>query len=291
MKNQCVAVLALSLVLFSQTSLFASEIKVQKTTHDLSKKAFDESLWKNVKSENVSLVAQPMAIPQPKTTNTSTLQVQSLQDGKWIAFRLRWHADQKAEAGKLGEFSDAVAIQFPVKEGPPPPFFMGAKDNPVHIFHWRAQYQRDLEKAKPEMKDLYPNMNPDMYPMEFKDPGHIKGLTEEKREIYSPGKAEGNPQSYAKASAVDEIFAEGFGTSSVIENRGAIGKGTWNKGQWSVVIARPLKRENGSMLDPSKDSFVAFAVWQGAKQEVGARKCVTMAWVPLQMNSSGGNQK
>jgi hypothetical protein len=291
MKKQCVAVLALSLAILSQPSLFAAEIKVQKTTHDLSKEAFDEVLWKDVKSENVSLMAQPMAIPRPKTTNTSALQVQSLQDGKWIAFRLKWHADQKAEAGKLGEFSDAIAIQFPVKEGSPPPIFMGAKDNPVHIFHWRAQYQRDLEKGKPEMKDLYPNMNPDMYPMEFKDPGHVKGLTEEKREVYSPGKAEGNPQSYTKASAVDEIFAEGFGSSSVIENRAAIGKGTWNKGEWSVVIARPLKRENGSVLDPTKDSFVAFAVWQGAKQEVGARKCVTMAWVPLQMNSSGGNQK
>jgi hypothetical protein len=282
------ASLAPLLLALTAISALASEIKVGKTTSDLSKQAFDEAIWKDVKSESVSLMAQPMAIPRPKTTTTAALQVQALQDGQWIAFRLRWRADQKSEAGRLGEFSDAVAMQFPVKEGSPPPIFMGAKDNPVHIFHWRAQYQRDLEKGKPEMKDLYPNMNPDMYPMEFKDPGHVKDLTEEKREVYSPGKAAGNPQSYQKASAVDEIFAEGFGSSSVIENRMAIGKGVYNKGEWSVVIARPLKRENGSVLDPTKNSFVAFAVWQGAKQEVGARKCVTMAWVPLQMS---GEQK
>ncbi len=280
--------LVATLIFFSAVSGFSSEIRVSKTISDLSKQAFDEAIWKDVKAEPISMMAQPMIAPRPKTTTTAALQVQALQDGHWIAFRLRWHTDQKSEAGRLGEFSDAVAMQFPVKEGAPPPIFMGAKDNPVHIFHWRAQYQRDLEKGKPEMKDLYPNMNPDMYPMEFSDSGRVKGLTEEKREVYSPGKAAGNPQSYQKASAVDEIFAEGFGSSAVIENRMSIGKGVYKKGEWSVVIARPLKRENGSVLDPAKNSFVAFAVWQGAKQEVGARKCVTITWVPLQMN---GEQK
>ncbi len=266
----------------------ASEVKVGKTDRDLSKQAFDAGIWKDAKSESVSLLAQPMALPRPKTTTTASLQVQALQDGQWIAFRLRWKADKKSEAGRLGEFSDAVAIQFPVKEGPPPPIFMGVRDNPVHIFHWRAQYQRDVEKGKPEMKDLYPNMNPDMYPMEFKDPGHVQGLTEEKREVYSPGKAAGNPQSYQKPSAVDEIIAEGFGSSSVIENKISVGQGVFNNGEWSVVIARPLSRENGSMLAPTKNSYVAFAVWQGSKQEVGARKSVTLSWVPLILD---GGQK
>lgn len=262
----------------------ADEIFVETTTHNLSADAFKDSVWKNIKGNTITLMAQPMVPPRPKTTTTHSLQVQSVQDGKWIAFRLRWNAKQKAEAGKLGEFSDAVAIQFPVKEEPLPPIFMGAQGMPVHIFHWRAQYQKDVEKGKPEMKDLYPNMNTDMYPMEFKDSGEIKGLSNEKREIYSPGKAEGNPQSYTKVSAVDEIFAEGFGSSSVIENRESIGKGHWDHGAWTVVIARPLKREKGSILDIAKDHHVAFAVWQGAQQEVGSRKCVTMNWIPLHMN-------
>lgn len=263
----------------------AAEIKAIKVSKDLSKlTTFDDPIWDGAREESISLMAQPMAIPRPKATTTQLVKVQAVHDGQWIAFKLRWNAESKNEAGRLGQFSDAVALQFPVKEGPPPPVFMGAKDNPVHIFHWRAQYQKDHEQGKSEMKDLYPNMNPDMYPMEFKDAGHVEGLTEEKREVYSPGKAAGNPQSYQKAGAVDEILAEGFGSSSVIQNRMSMGQGTFKKSEWTVVIARPLKRENGSVLEPGKGSHVAFAVWQGSKQEVGSRKSVTMTWIPLRVN-------
>lgn len=265
----------------------AAEVKSEKVTIDLSKDAFNNSLWTSSHEETISLMAQPMAIPRPKTTLTSLVKVQSVHDGNWIAFRLRWADPEKSEAGIIGKFSDAVAIQFPVKEGPPPPVFMGAKDNPVHIFHWRAQYQKDHEQGKPEMTDLYPNMNPDMYPMEFKDAGSVKGLTDEKREVYAHGKAAGNPQSYRKASSVDEIYAEGFGSSSVIENNMTIGHAVWSKGEWSVVIVRPLKRENGSILTPGKNAYLAFAVWQGGKGEVGSLKSVTMSWVPLKIAPQG----
>jgi DMSO reductase family type II enzyme heme b subunit len=99
--------------------------------------------------------------------------------------------------------------------------------------------------------------------------------------VYAQGKAAGNPQSYQKTSAVDEIIAEGFGSSSVIQNKNSIGHGDWQKGEWSVVIARPLKLEDGSILEEGKENSMAFAVWQGGKDEVGSRKSLTMSWVPL----------
>ncbi len=275
------------LLTFSLLICFATHanIKAVKTKVDLSTALPNESVWKDVPKETINLMGQPLVSPKPKKTETSAVNVQAIHDGQWIAFRLNWKADKKNEAGKQGQFSDAVAIQFPVKEGAPPPIFMGGKGNPVHILHWRAQYQRDEEKGKPEMKDLYPNMNPDMYPMEFKDSGKIKGLNAEKREVYSPGKSSGNPQSYTKHAAVDEIIAEGFGSSSVIENKLSRGKGVYDDKQktWTVVISRPLARKDGSVLKPGQDSYMAFAVWQGNKQEVGSRKSITMNWVPLKI--------
>lgn len=262
------------------------ELHATRVKSDVAKTALEETSWKGVKEEIVPLVAQPMALPRPKTTQTSKLRVQVIHDDTWIAFRLRWRADRPSEAGRLAEFSDAVAMEFPVKDGPPPPVFMGMKDNPVHIFHWRAQYQRDQDRGKPEMKDLYPNMNPDMYPMEFKDAVASSGLTDANREQYSPGRAAGNPQSYEKTSAVDEIVAEGYGSSSVIQDPNSSGRGSWSKGEWSVVIVRPLVHEGGSTLALGKPGYVGFAVWQGAKQEVGARKSVTMSWVPLALTAS-----
>lgn len=287
MRIKITGIIAGGLAGFWAAQAMAAAIVAKPVQLDLSRLPANQSdwdpAWAKAKVETITLMAQPMAVPRPKTTTTSKILVQAIHDGKWVAFRLRWDDTEKSEAGRLGEFSDSVAIEFPVKDNSvPPPIMMGAKDNPVHIFHWRAQYQVDKEKGKREMKDLYPNMNPDMYPLEFKDEGHLTGLTDEKREVFSHGRAAGNPQSYAK-KGIDEIFAEGFGTSAVIQNVEAIADGKWNKNGWTVVIARPLKRENGSVLEAGKGTFVGFAVWQGGKDEVGARKSVTMSWTPLSL--------
>ena len=130
------------------------------------------------------------------------------------------------------------------------------------------------------MTDLYPNMMIDMYPMEYADYGNIQKPTDSQREKFSPGKAEGNPQAYAK-TGVDEIYAEGFSTSSVQEGGGSVGKAVWENGEWTLVIARELNREGGSSLRPGQKNYAAFAIWQGGAGEVGSRKCVTMQWTPL----------
>jgi len=260
-----------------------TRIPLESAKEDLKKW---DAMWSKAPEETISLLSQPMAIPKSAETFTPQLKVKSIHNDSWIAFRLSWKDIDRSEAGKLGEFSDGVALQFPAKNSDvPPPVFMGAKGFPVHIFHWRAQYQVDKERGLRTMRDIYPNMNPDMYPMEFKDEGHLEGLTDDKREVFSHGRAAGNPQSYAK-KGVDEVFAEGFGTSSVIQNVESLAHGYWDKKNgWTVIISRPLKRENGSTLEIGKSNIVAFAVWQGGKKEVGSRKSVTMTWVPFQMKA------
>ncbi len=52
-------------------------------------------------------------------------------------------------------------------------------------------------------------------------------------------------------------------------------------GEWTLVIVRPLSIEGGSSLKSGGGANIAFAVWQGGKGEVGARKCVTMQWTPV----------
>lgn len=253
------------------------ELLANKVNADLSQPDPNAAYWRDVRAGIATLQAQPMIAPRPEKTTTENLTVQAVHDGKRIAFRLTWKDPEKSEAGRLGEFSDALALEFPVKAGALPPVMMGAKDMPVHLFHWRAQYQRDQEKGKPSVKDLYPNASVDMYPMEFKEsPGGKEGEAEK----FSPGRAEGNPQSYPKAG-VDEIVAEGFSTSSVQAGHGSAAKGEWKDGVWTLVIVRPLAIEGGSTLEVGHSGNVAFAVWQGGQGEVGSRKCVTMAWTPV----------
>lgn len=257
---------------------------VKKVKVNLSEKPeVDADCWKDVKEINVALMAQMIVKPKPEKAETESIKVQILHDGKYIAFRLRWADKEKSEAGKLGEFSDAVALEFPVKDNAnPPPIFMGFKDNPVHLFHWRAQYQYDEEHGKKTIKDIYPNLSYDIYPLDYADVGSIRNITDAKKEVFSPGVAAGNPQSYPKR-AIDEIMAEGFGTSGVRKDHDSIAHGEWKDGEWTVVIARALNRPDGSVLEEGKSSSFGAAVWQGGLGEVASRKSLTMTWTPFKL--------
>ena len=206
-----------------------TNLVVHRLAVDLAKPDPAAGYWRDIAEGEVGLVAQPMIAPRPETATTERVFVKAATDGKVAAFRLRWRDPDRSQAGRLGEFSDAIALEFPVKVDPLPPVMMGAAGAPVHIFHWRAQYQRDHEEGKPTMATLYPNASIDMYPMEFKDQ---PGAHESEREQFAPGLAVGNPQSYAKLG-VDEIVAEGFSTSSV--QAGSVGRaahGDWANGEW-----------------------------------------------------------
>lgn len=282
---------------YHTTAKAEGNLSIETVKADLSNPVGNEAYWKNAKVFPVSLMAQPMAIPKPEKTETGMLNVQAVHNGKWAAFRLTWKDADRSEAGPLGKFSDGIALEFPVKvaNGVPPSAFMGEKGNPVHIYHWKAAFQYDKEHGKmKKVKDIYPNMSADLNnPIEPKAEtrDYMQGVTEnypkateEQKNVFSHGRAAGNPQSYPKLRAMDEIYAEGFGSSQVIDNHESIGNGTWEKGQWTVVISRPLKSKVGSTLDVGKNSFICFAVWQGGKGEVGSRKAVTLSWIPINIS-------
>jgi hypothetical protein len=265
-------------------SLANANYSVKKVASDLTQTPqVDAGFWKDIPEIKVELIAQMAVNPKPAKAETDLMMVQAVHDGKFISFRLRWADKEKSEAGKLGEFSDAVAIEFPVlNNDSPPPITMGAEKDPVHVFHWRAQYQYDEEKGKKDIKDIYPNASVDTYPNEFPDRGKLKPSTEEQREVFLVGNAAGNTQSSRK-KAVDEIMAEGFGSSAVREDTDSVSRGEWKKGEWVVVISRALKRSKGSVLEVGKGSSFGLAVWQGGKDEVGSRKAFGLEWVPFKV--------
>jgi len=273
-------IIILTIVLLSTRGL--AEIKINKVSDDLSERYSLDTVWKQAGADTkLDLMGQPMAQPMPKKTETAEIKVSGLHDGKWIALRLKWKCPKPEAGGKLATFSDAVAVEFPIKNNElPPPIFMGAKGDPVHMFHWRYQYQIDEEKGKPTVQQIYPNKTADMYPLEYKVEGNIRKATQEEKDSFVGGTAAGNPQSFQKSS-IDEIFAEGFGTSSVAEVHKAKAKGFWKNGEWTVYITRPLAYDNGSKLYVGKKSHIGLAVWQGGKKEVGSLKSITMPWAPI----------
>lgn len=273
-----------SLVLFLSVNLAWAQISSVRIDANLKKDFQDASVWKSApEAQSVTMMGQPAIAPRSKDTNTAEILVSSVNDGEWIAFKLVWKCDKPEAGGRLATASDAVALEFPVKDNQnPPSVIMGAKDDPVHMFHWRYQYQLDALEGKKGIEDLYPNMPRDNYEdVSDLDPKLNKELKRQRNEDVG-GVAAGNPQAFPKDS-VDELLAEGFGTSAVLKDKQAKAYGEWKDGQWTVYLSRPLNYKEGSKLIPGEDSNIGFAVWQGGKKEVGSLKSITFLWTPLKV--------
>lgn len=274
----------------------------------------EDSIWASAPEETVMLMAQPTT-PKPATTTTESVIAQAVHNGETIVFRVSWKDPSADFGGRLAKFSDGVALQFPSTfKGDAPPIVMGAKGMPVHILHWRAQFEKDRELGRVRtIKELYPNSAVDQYPFDYKvlNTDAEKDLSPEtramlkkardsnakvakadhygaplgkdQREMYSHGIAAGNPSSYPKLQGVDEIVAEGYGTSQVVDKPQATAYGTWKKGEWKVIFIRPLDIKDRSTLGIGATNNIGFAVWRGEQSEAGSRKSVTLQWSPLQI--------
>ena len=70
-----------------------------------------------------------------------------------------------------------------------------------------------------------------------------------------------------------------FGSFTAVRDREADGFGVHQDGRWRVVLGAPVGVVNGALN--VGESQVAFAVWEGAAQNVGGRKMRSEAWVRL----------
>jgi hypothetical protein len=240
----------------------------------------DAAEWGKASPVEVPLTPQAAVAPALLKASVETIRVQSLNDGKWIAFRLEW-ADTTKDDLVLSpdKFRDAAAIQLPVNQTVPG-VCMGVRGQPVNLWHWKADWQRDIDDGFQDLMAAYPNFFKDYYPFAvgkppFKVPEDFSG-SEARR--YLVGWSAGNPLSDPyRVTPVEELVAHGFGTATHLDEQGVLGRGVWKDGKWSVVFARPLATSSGTQaqLTAGGKGIMAVAAWNGANQEVGARKQIS----------------
>jgi DMSO reductase family type II enzyme heme b subunit len=95
------------------------------------------------------------------------------------------------------------------------------------------------------------------------------------RTRFAPARAVGNFMAGDGEHAVQDLIAEGPGTLAPAKARSSEGRGRYTGVTWDVVITRPLPARSSSGR-----TQIAFAVWQGRLQEVGARK-MRSVWTPF----------
>lgn len=233
--------------------------------------------WNAAPEYVADLILQDLVDPRLMEPSTTELRVRALTDGRNVAFRLEWNDGTQNEMVTPDEFADACAVQLPAKVAPTVPApQMGEPGRPVEITFWSAAWQATLENPRDSINDIYPNAAIDHYP--FQAASLEPGSKEQKAmaERYAPAEALDNFMAGPRETPVQDLVAEGPGTIEPSPSANSDGRGQRNEKGWAVVLSRPLP----DGIDPDGKTQVAFAVWQGARQEAGSRKMRT-GWIPL----------
>jgi mono/diheme cytochrome c family protein len=214
------------------------------------------------------------------------LGVQALHDGKSVALRLTWNdAQEDRHALRTESFEDSAGVQ--LYRGSAEPFLgMGARDAAVDLWMWDADRagRGDVETVNPRMVvDSYPLTEAAVGSAEFERPGT---KTDAQHELAIPAVAAGNQiVPPAEAPAATALTAGGPGSLTFRLPRSQLvqSQAEWREGRWTIMFSRVLQvpdGEQGLSLAAGDRASVAFAVWNGAKQDRNGQKLITI-WQDL----------
>ena len=252
-----------------------------------------DKAFEQVDPLKVELQIQDRAFPNGGGS-IKEVEVRGFHNGETIYFNLVWNDSTKNErAITHAQFRDAVGIMFPIEKvtiSPETPFSprMGDRDKPVNIWHWKADWEKELLIAGgyEHMEDEYTNMFTDF---DFNpDPARIQNELElyTSDALMSGGRAAGSMLSQAnRGRSVEDLNAIGFGTLTSQAHQDVKGKGSWVNGKWNVIVYRPLTTsdEFDIQFKPGMETYFNAAVWDGEEGERNGLKSVSVRWRPLKI--------
>jgi hypothetical protein len=213
----------------------------------------DDAAWRKVSPMTLPLSGQVITRPVWPEPSARALVVRSVHNGADIAFLLEWQDNTKNDRLTPGTFRDGVAIGFPL--GDAPAFFcMGQLDHYINIWHWKADWQSDIDRRAARTS-------------ERKESG-VRTFEVIPRRV----------------SSVEDLIGGGFSTLTTKEKQGRVqGQALWKDGVWHVMMRRPLaseEPENEAKLIPGRVQTISFAVWNGENKERNGQKAVA-PWLEL----------
>lgn len=239
-------------------------------------------------SYKVNLQIQDRAFPNGGGS-VQEVEVRSIHNGETLFFLATWSdATKNDRAIKHEQFRDAVGFMFPidiVKISPETPFSprMGDRGKPVNIWHWKADWERDLhaEGGYEHMEDQYPDMFTDF---DFNpNPDYFNKKVHDSVPLMAGGIAAGSMLSTPRGRSVEDLNAIGFGTLTAQTHQDVNGTGYWSDGKWHVMVYRPLMTPDGNDVQfvPGQSTFFNMAVWNGEEGDRNGLKSVSIRWRPI----------
>jgi len=277
----------LSVMVYAQTGSTINSVKVASVAN----RDVKNDIWATVQSTDVTVLPQNVVNPMLNQPSVKKLKVKSINDGTTIAFLIEWTDSTKDVIVDVDKFCDQLAIQLPINPDTIPVFMMGNKKGRVHIIHWKAVWQNDIENGFRDVKEAYPNYWADIYPMAEKqsDGSNEKFAKDIKILDYSktagnnflPGSYAGNPMSiFDRKDPSEECIAESYGTLTTQTSQNATAWGSWDSNTWQVIFTRPLVSSDKNDAPLSKPTKIAFAVWNGHFDNISGKKHYSQ-WIDL----------
>lgn len=216
----------------------------------------DDADWRKVSPVTIPLSGQVITRPVWPEPTVRALTVRSVHNGTEIAFLLEWQDNTKNDRLTPGTFRDGVAVGLPL--GDAPAFFcMGQLDHYINIWHWKADWQSDIDRRAARASE--------------KKEGGVRTFEVIPRRV----------------SSVEDLIGGGFSTLTTKEKQGRVqGQAVWRDGVWHVVMRRLLvseEQENEATLVPGRIQTVSFAVWNGENKERNGQKAVA-PWFQLSID-------
>ncbi len=253
----------LSIPLFAQAGYTVKFAKVDAKYSE--KPEPTAEFWKDATPLKIGLSPQQMTQPSLKESSVANLTFRSVHNSDTIFVLLEWADNAKDASLETEKMTDGCAIQFPIKDFKKTSPFMGGKDSPVMIGQWKAVWQVDAEKGFQRIKDVYPNTwveNTDLF-------GQNTALL-----------SKNHASNENRKTPAQLALAEGFGSLALQPADGLKAWGVWENKVWKVAFA--MKKKNGKLnLENGQNTGISFAVWDGAKGNVGSRKNILMSWQPI----------
>jgi DMSO reductase family type II enzyme heme b subunit len=270
----------------SATPLPIPEISISKVASAPTTEDPLDPAWNKVAVVEVALAPQQVAQPTLEQGTVPVLRVQAVRDDNRYVWRLNWDKPQAANIVEVAQFTDAVAMQFPLVDGAP--YTMGGPGLPVRMLYWKAAWQKDVDQGFQGLAGVHPNAHYDLYWFAEGEEKHgTKGSTDNDlaRQFMVAAQAKNPMADYHRQHPIEELTAHGFGSGTHVGDTPSRGRGVWLDGQWYVVIDRPI-----STSDPLIERFnaapdkqlIAFAVWDGDHANRGGKKQITN-WVPMRI--------
>jgi len=233
--------------------------------------------WDEAPEFAAPLLPQDLVEPRLLDPATKEVRVRAVTDGRDLGFRLEWTDPSDDDRLDLALFGDACAVQLPTGVGPDLPApQMGEAGRPVEITYWRATWQATVDGREDSIRAIYPHATVDHYPFEAPSLAEGSAAAQEMAALYAPARSLGNMMAGPRDQPVEDLVSEGPGSLAPAAQSGSRGMGRRTEGGWAVVLTRRLPAN----LTGGARTQVAFAVWEGSGEEVGARKARS-GWVPL----------